>query len=100
MEYFDVSFLMAYNSMFHSARALLFSQGLKERSHACLILFLKEEFSENKKILDSLTILDSYRLTRHAIQYTGGLCSETDAEEAVNDAKKFLKAVEEIVRPQ
>ena len=33
MKYFDISFILAYNSMFHSARALLFSLGVKERSH-------------------------------------------------------------------
>jgi len=41
IEYFDVAFILAYNSMFHSARALIFSFGVKERSHLAMIEFLK-----------------------------------------------------------
>lgn len=90
--YFDVAFLMAYNSMFHSARALLFSKGYKERSHYCLIAFLQKEFSNEKDILEFSKLLNSYRMSRHSIQYSGELCSETDANEAIDDSSKFLDA--------
>ena len=93
IEYFDVSFTLAYNTMFHSARALLFSINVKERSHMAMIDYLKEKFNGNKELLQFLNILDSYRITRHAIQYTGELCSRTDAEEAILDAKEFLDLV-------
>ena len=78
-EYYDVAFLMVYNSMFHIARALLFSKGYKERSHYCLIAFLKEEFKDNEELLEHLKLLDSYRISRHAIQYSGEACNEIDA---------------------
>lgn len=93
-EYFDVAFLMAYNSMFHSARALLFSKGFKERSHYCLVEFLKSKFKD-EKITYFADILDSYRISRHAIQYSGELCSEVDAKEAIKDAKNFIKIIKE-----
>jgi len=91
IKYFDVAFILAYNSMFHSARALLFSFGVKERSHFAMIEFLKEKFKDNERIFRFLTILDSYRISRHAIQYRGEFCSELDAREAVKDAKEFLE---------
>jgi len=93
IEYFDIAFTLAYNSMFHSARALLFSFGVKERSHFAMIEFLKEKLKDNKRILRFLTILDSYRISRHAIQYRGELCSKLDAEEAIKDAEEFLNIV-------
>lgn len=93
IKYFDVAFTLAYNSMFHSARALLFSFGVKERSHFAMIEFLKEKLKGNKKIFQFLTILDSYRISRHAIQYRGELCSKLDAEEAIKDAEEFLRIV-------
>ena len=93
IKYFDVAFILAYNSMFHSARALLFSFGVKERSHFAMIEFLKEKFKDNEKIFQFLTTLDSYRISRHAIQYSGEFCSELDAKEAIKDAKEFLEIV-------
>ena len=38
-------------------------------------------------------LVDSYRASRHSIQYAGGMCSETDADEALDDAEKFLEIV-------
>ncbi len=93
IRYFDVAFTLAYNSMFHSARALLFSFGVKERSHFAMIEFLKEKFKDEGRISRFLTILDSYRMSRHAIQYRGEFCSELDAKEAIKDAKEFLEIV-------
>ena len=93
IKYFDTSFILAYNSMFHSARALLFSLGVKERSHFVMINYLKEKFKENEGIVHILELLDSYRISRHAIQYRGEFCSKTDAEEALRDAEEFLKIV-------
>jgi len=98
MKYFDISFILSYNSMFHSARALLFSLGVKERSHVAMINYLKEKFKKNKNIIHFLEILDSYRISRHAIQYRGEFCSRTDAEEAIKDAEEFLKAVKRYFR--
>jgi len=95
IKYFDVAFTLAYNSMFHSARALLFSFGVKERSHFAMIEFLKEKFEDNEKISQFLTILDSYRISRHAIQYRGEFCSELDAKEAIKDAKEFLEIIKD-----
>lgn len=93
MKYFDISFILAYNSMFHSARALLFSFGIKERSHFAMIMYLKEMFKENEEMIHFLEILDSYRISRHGIQYRGELCSKMDAREALKDAEEFLKIV-------
>jgi len=93
IKYFDIAFTLAYNSMFHSARALLFSFGVKERSHFAMIEFLKEKFKGNERIFQFLTILDSYRMSRHAVQYRGEFCSELDAKEAIKDAKEFLEIV-------
>ena len=94
INYFDIAFILAYNAMFHTSRALLFSFGIKERSHFAMIDFLKEKLKGNKEIFNLLKVLDAYRISRHAIQYKGDLCSETDAEEAIKDAEQFLDVTE------
>ncbi len=90
---FDLAFTAAYSSMFHSARALLFSAGYKERSHFGLIVALKEIYKNNKRIQEYLAVLDKYRLTRHAIQYSGELSNELDALAIIKDAKAWLTIV-------
>lgn len=90
-ETFDMSFLASYISIFHSARALLYTKGYKERSHFCLFEFIRNEFKNNKEIARFAEIGQNYRETRHKIQYDGSLCSEDSAKEAIDDAKEFLK---------
>ncbi len=96
-ELFDISFLTAYISLFHSARALLYKKGYKERSHFCLFEFVKNEFADDTQLHRLAEISQQYRESRHMIQYEGALCSEDSAKEAIRDAKNFLKAAQKYV---
>lgn len=96
MGYCDAAFLLAYNSMFHTARTLVFLDGITERSHFCMITYLLEKFRANITIHPYLEILDTYRIVRHKIQYSGEQCGEADAQEIVDDAIGFLKAVKDL----
>jgi len=42
----DSCMIMAYTAMFHAARALLYKDGIQEKSHLCLIIYLREKYSE------------------------------------------------------
>ena len=94
MEYHDVAFSLAYQAMFHAARALLFRHNLKERSHAALISALKELYRKEPQITSALEAMDGYRITRHGIQYGGFGCGKEDAEEAIKDAEGFIGAAD------
>ncbi len=93
IEYFDVSFSLAYQAMFHAARAMLFKNGYKERSHWAVIKALKQLCLKERELIELLETMDSYRMTRHAIQYSGLGCSKEDAMEAINDADKLIDLV-------
>jgi len=95
---YDVSFLTAYISIFHSARALLFVSGYKERSHFCLFEFLIAKFKDNSEIIRLAQISQNYRETRHLIQYEGELSSDSAAKEIISDAKTFVKLAKKYVR--
>ncbi|PIU21808.1 MAG: DNA-binding protein [Candidatus Diapherotrites archaeon CG08_land_8_20_14_0_20_34_12] len=97
IEYFDVAFSLAYQSMFHSARALLFKNNLKERSHAALINGLKELYAGEPELQTILQTMNSYRITRHAVQYSGVGCNTEDAEMAIKDAKEFIEIADRII---
>ena len=93
MKFFDISFLLSYTAMFHAARALLFKAGYKERSHFGMIAALKEIYNKDSEMSECLNVLDTYRLARHSVQYSGELSNELDAIQSIKDAKKFIKIV-------
>jgi uncharacterized protein (UPF0332 family) len=94
---YDVSFLTAYISLFHSARALLYAKGYKERSHFCLFEFVKNEFKSDTDIARLAEVSQNYREMRHLVQYEGSVCTEALAREAITDAKNFLKVARRFV---
>ena len=57
-----------YQAAFHGAKALLYRDGVKERSHYCVAVYLAEKYSG---IFPSpfLTLLDELRDIRHELQY-------------------------------
>lgn len=97
IEYFDVAFSLAYQSMFHAARALLFRKSFKERSHSALIAALKELYANESALAGLLETMDGYRMTRHGVQYSGIGCSKEDAEEAIKDAEKLIETADKII---
>lgn len=90
---FEMAEIAAYNSAFHSARALLFSQGYLERSHTCLVTAVSYLFKEDKEIQNFAATLDKLRLSRHNVQYGGSLVLPDEAEFATEFAKRFYDEV-------
>lgn len=84
--------IAGYYSLFHSARALLYSQGYRERSHYCLRIAIKELFVK-EKLLDSehLELFDEALGLREAADYES-IYSREGAKQAIQGAEKFLAA--------
>ena len=83
--------------MFHSARAILYHDGIQEKSHVCIPLYLKEKYA-NKIPPYLLQSLDSFRKERHETLY--GLdftVSKKDAELCIGDAKTFYERIKQII---
>lgn len=88
---FNVVVVLGYTAMFHAARGLLFKDGVKERSHACIPVYLRVKYPQLEKFVD---VLDSYRIFRHRTMY--GLevfIDKIEAKEALSAAKEFLRAI-------
>lgn len=96
---FENSIITSYASMFYSARALLFRDGFKERSHFAVYVYVNEKYSSKieRKYLNEL---NSMRLHRHDLMY--GLenteAKETEADSAIKTAKGFLEAIQKLVK--
>lgn len=53
-----------------SARAILFFDGYREKSHACIARYLEEKYTKNKLLENRwIELLDHYRELRHGDQY-------------------------------
>lgn len=89
--------IQAYYSMFHSARALLYKKNLRERSHHCLAVAIKELYV-TKKLLDYrlLEALERAKILRENADYYDRF-SEESAGQMLNRTQDFLNAAKELV---
>ena len=82
--------IQAYYSMFHAARALLYSEGYREKSHRALSIALRELFGVSGKLnRGTLRNFEEAMDLREEADY-GLEFSEASSAEIVGDAKKFL----------
>ena len=96
-EFYEACLIYGYTSMFHSARAILYRDGIQEKSHVCIPLYLKEKYA-NKIPAYLIQSFDNFRIERHETLY--GLDFEStkkDAELCIKDAEVFYKQIKKIV---
>lgn len=96
-ELFDACLIYSYTSMFHSARAILYRDGIQEKSHVCIPLYLKEKYA-NKISAYLIQSLDTFRKERHETLYgLDFVVSKKDAELSLNDAEAFYQEIKNII---
>ncbi len=96
-ERYNTVVIISYLSIFNAARSLLFKDGFRERSHACVARYLEEKYK--KEIPKTMIrILDRYRTSRHNTQYDVAYYSSKDeAEGILKFSKEFIERVENIL---
>jgi uncharacterized protein (UPF0332 family) len=90
--------IQAYYSMFHSARALIYSLGYRERNHACLIRALRELYVKPGDL--ELRLVESLafgKTIRENADYYGDFSKET-SETLINSAIDLLSVAKHKVR--
>ena len=91
--------IKGYYSMFHAARALLYSRGYRERGHYCLYLAIKEFFVKEEKLNPQLAEdFNNSMILREEADYKRKF-SQKGASGIIESAKKFLKAAKELLNP-
>ncbi|MFH1072302.1 MAG: HEPN domain-containing protein [Nanoarchaeota archaeon] len=95
---FEETVLNGYAALFHAGRAILFRDGIREKSHYALFVYLKERYSE-KLERRFLNELNSFRLERHDISYSleKPEVTKEEAEHVIAVAKDFIAAVKKIL---
>jgi uncharacterized protein (UPF0332 family) len=92
---YRVVVVSSYTAMFHAARAILFRDGVKERSHECIPVYIKESYPGLVRVANTL---DSYRRFRHNVIYgLDVLLDEDEARAALDAAKETLLEVKKFM---
>ncbi len=88
----QIAVISLYNAYFHTARALLFKDGVKERSHYCIARYLEERYID-KKLIDVkfLNGFETVMSLRHNVQYsTEKISIDEDLNELSNICEEFM----------
>jgi uncharacterized protein (UPF0332 family) len=88
--------IQGYYSIFHAARALLYSKGFREKSHYALLIAVQELFSDELERSLIQGFEDAMNL-RQTADY-GLTFSEEGAIDVVETAEKFLLKANEILK--
>lgn len=96
----DMAFIALYNASFHAARALLFRDGIKERSHYCVCKYIEEKYQIQELVtMQHAVILDSLRSKRNDIQYALEPPElDEDLNEIFSQVSGFIERVQEIIK--
>ena len=91
--------LSSYLAMFHSARATLFLNGFREKSHFAVARFLEDSYVKKGPLEKNwVNLLDHYRETRHNDQYsTSFITTEEEARNALKSAKEFVDRIKRLL---
>jgi len=89
--------IQAYYSMFHAARALLYSEGYREKSHYCLRIAVEALFVSTGKISEKfIDGLQTAKQMRENADYEENF-SEVGARKLVTLAEEFIKEADQIL---
>jgi uncharacterized protein (UPF0332 family) len=85
------STIQAYYAMFHAARALIYSEGYREKSHYCLAVALRALFVD-KNTMDAQSVRDFLNAMnlREAADYESDF-SQAGAKAVIASADKFIE---------
>ena len=93
----DSCIASSYMAMFHSARAILFRDGVREKSHYCIARYLEKYVEEGLLEEEWILLLDRIRDVRHMDQYSlQHHATEEEASSALNSAKSFVKRMKKL----
>jgi len=87
-----------YLAIFHSARAVLFRDGVREKSHYCVGVYLGKYVERGVLEEDWVLIFDRMRSVRHTDQYSfQAHPSKEEVDSGIDIAVKFVNRMEKLL---
>ncbi len=96
----DSCLVSSYSAMFHAARALLFRDGFREKSHYCVARYLEEKYVKREKLPKLVVdLLDRFRNLRHTDLYQlDFFVTKEEAEEAIKSAEIVIREITRLTK--
>lgn len=89
----------AYLAVFHSARAVLFRDGVREKSHYCIGLYLQRYVEDGILEEDWPMLFDRIRSVRHADQYSfSAMPTVEEVQASIDLAERFIERMERLLK--
>jgi uncharacterized protein (UPF0332 family) len=90
---FDSCLLTCYQAIFLAAKSVLFKDGYREKSHACVARYLEEKYAKTGKLgIKWVELLDRFRDMRHDDEYNVFfLAKKEDCERILDFAAGFIE---------
>ena len=90
--------ITAYYSLFHSARALVYLKGFREKSHYCLKIAIEKLYIKEQILKpEFIEYFEEAMGLREAADYQS-IFSKTGALRSIKAAKEFLKVAKRMVK--
>lgn len=97
IENYNSAVMAGYAALFDAGRAILFKDGYREKSHACVARYLEAKYAD-KIDSDVINLLDQYRDQRHKVMYAVDFYpTKEETKNLIDFTGKFLKKVKEIL---
>lgn len=89
-----MSFSAAYLAWFHAARAVLFRDGVREKSHYCIGIYLEKYVQAGKLEEDWILMFNRLKNKRHENQYSfGAVPADDEIQTAIDEGEKFIDRI-------
>ncbi|MCT8337300.1 HEPN domain-containing protein [Methanoculleus sp. Afa-1] len=93
-----ISLTGAYMAWFHAARAVLFRDGIREKSHYCIELYLNHYAQSGDLEEEWVLMFSRMRTQRHESQYSFGPApTTTEVLAAVEHAGQFIERIRRLL---
>lgn len=89
--------IMSYAAMLDAAKALLYRDGYREKSHACVVRYLEAKYLQEIG-QDAVDLLDQYRDQKHKTMYSGAYYPTlANAKEIFEFAGEFVTKIAKLL---
>lgn len=90
--------ISTYLALFHSARAILFRDGIREKSHYCIGIYLEKYVNSGDLEEEYVMLFDRMRSARNTDQYSFEVApSKEEVESGIKSANRFINRMDQLL---
>ena len=97
-EAYKSAHISTYLALFHSARAILFRDGVREKSHYCIGIYLEKYVNNGDLEEEYVMLFDRMRSARNTDQYSFQIPpSPEEVKSGIESAEEFINRMDQLL---